>query len=298
MKTLAIPAAVKIQNIAFATDLSPESYAALPFAADFARRYGAKIWGFHVVVPHAYPTRPYRDMPTLEKDVQLTKHALAAYFEERLPGIPNEVSVIEYGETWHALSSFLDKNNIDLLVMGTHGRTGLGRAMLGSVAETVFRQCECPVLTVGPKVAHRLEKQTTAKEILHATDFSRAAQVAAPYAISQAQEERAHLVLLHVIEAPRAGDLAYGGEYVEAAMHLLRDLVPPEANLWCKPEEVVKFGAPADVILDLAEERNADLIVLGVRKPEGNLALATHFGRATAYRVISEAKCPVLTVRG
>jgi nucleotide-binding universal stress UspA family protein len=298
MKTLDVTAPVSIQNIAFATDLSPESYAALPFAADFAKRYGAKIWGFHVVVPHSFPKRPFRDMPTLEKDVQATGRELAAEFEKRLAEIPNEVSVLEYGETWHALSDFIKKNNIDLLVMGTHGRTGLGKAMLGSVAETVFRQCECPVLTVGPKVIRRSDKQAAAKEILHATDFTIASRAAAPYAISQAQEQGSHLVLLHVIETPKAGELTYGGEFVDAALHLLRDLVPPEANLWCKPEEVVKFGDPADVILDLARERNADLIVLGARKPEASLTLTTHFGRATAYRVVSEANCPVLTVRG
>lgn len=298
MKTIDVITPVSIQNIAFATDLSPESYAALPFAADFARRYGAKIWGFHVVVPHAYPSRPYRDMPTLEKDVRATQRALTEEFEHRLAGIPNEITVIEYGETWHALSSFIKDYDIDLLVMGTHGRTGLGKVMLGSVAETVFRQCQCPVLTVGPKVIRRPDKQYAAKEILHATDFTLASRAAAPYAISQAQEQGAHLVLLHVIETPKAGELTYGGEFVDAAMHLLHDLVPPDANLSCKPEEVVKFGAPADVILDLARERNADLIVLGVRKPEGNIALATHFGRATAYRVVSEANCPVLTVRG
>jgi len=297
MKTLDIGTTIHIQNIAFATDLSRESYAALPFAADFAKRYGAKIWGFHVAVPHAYASRPYRDMPTLEKDVQERGRHLQEEFAKRLGGIPHEVSVVEFGQTWMALSSFLQKNNIDLLVMGTHGRTGLGKALLGSVAETVFRQCECPVLTVGPKVT-QVEQPTATKEILYATDFTAASRAAFPYAISQAQEQGAHLILLHVIEPPRAGELAYGGEFVSNSMQLLRDLVPPEPNLSCQPDELVKFGAPADVILELARKRKVNLIVLGVRKPEANLALTTHFGRATAYRVVSEASCPVLTVRG
>jgi len=297
-ESLDVASAVAIQNIAFATDLSPESYAALPFAADLAKRYAAKIWGFHVVVPHDYPGRPYRDMPTLERDVKDMKQHLKEKFAERLEGIPNDVAVIEYGETWHALSTFIKDHDIDLLVMGTHGRTGVGKVVLGSVAETVFRQCECPVLTVGPKVIRRLDQLAPPKEILYATDLSPAAQAAARYAISQAQEQGAHLVLLHVIENPKPGELAYGGEFVDAARHLLRDIVPPEANLWCPAEEVVKFGVPADVILEMAQIRSADLIVLGVRKPAANLGLATHFGRASAYRVVSEAPCPVLTVRG
>jgi len=297
MKTMEISTPVSVRNIAFTTDLSEESYAALPFAADFARRYGAKIWGFHVVVPRAYPTHPYRDMPTLEKDVQETERHLKAEFEQRLSGIPNDATVIEYGEIWHALSSFIERHNIDLLVMGTHGRTGLGKVMLGSVAETVFRQCQCPVLTVGSKVVRRTDQRPVTKEILYATDFTPVSHAAAPYAISQAQESGAHLVLLHVIEPQKAGELSYGAEFENATMQLLRDLIPLEAHLSCKPEEIVKFGNPADVILSQAQERNADLIVLGVRKPE-HLGLATHFGRATAFKVISEAKCPVFTVRG
>lgn len=148
MKTCEISTPVTIRNIAFATDLSAESYAALPFASDVARRCGAKIWGFHVAVPEPFASRPCRDGPTLERDVQETGRRLQEEFAKRLPGIPNEVSVIEFGDTWTALSSFIKKNHIDLVVMGTHGRTGLGKAMLGSVAKTVFRQCECPVLTV------------------------------------------------------------------------------------------------------------------------------------------------------
>ncbi len=295
MKTIEISTPVTIRNIAFATDLSPESYAALPFAADFAKRYGAKIWGFHVAVPEPFASRPYRDVPTLERGVQETGRRLQEEFEKRLAGIPNEVTVIEFGDTWMALSSFIKKNHIDLLVMGTHGRTGLGRAMLGSVAEAVFRQCACPVLTVGPKVTHGLR---AVREILHATDFTPAARAAAQYAISQAQEQGAHLVLLHVIESPKAGEFAYGGEFVGAATELLRELVPAEAHLSGPPEQLVRIGDPAEVILNLARERAADLIVLGVRKPEGNLGLTTHFGRAVAYRVVSEATCPVLTVRG
>jgi nucleotide-binding universal stress UspA family protein len=170
MKTMEISTPVSVRNIAFATDCSTESYAALPFAAEFAKRYGAKIWGFHVASPHTLYGRPYVYAPTLERSVPDLSRELGAEFEERLRGIPYEVSVIEHTDTWGALSSFLEKNHIDVLVMGTHGRTGFGKVVLGSVAETVFRQCQCPVLTVGPKVVRRPDQRT--KEILYATDFS------------------------------------------------------------------------------------------------------------------------------
>jgi nucleotide-binding universal stress UspA family protein len=297
MKTVDVTTRISIKNIAFATDLSPASYAALPFAAEFARHHGAKVWGFHVLSPYVYPVPPSMILPAPEQDSQEAAKQLGRHLEKQLAGVPQEV-VIGRGETWSALSSFIEKYNIDLVVMSTHGRTGLGKALLGSVAETVFRQCPCPVLTVGPKAASRLDHPVETKEILYATDFTPESRSAAAYAISIAQEHQAHLVLLHVIEPPKAGDLAHGGEFVSNTMQLLRDLVPPEAELWCKPEHVVEYGPPADNILKVAERRHAHLIVLGVRKPEGSLGLATHFARATAYKVVSQANCPVLTVRG
>jgi nucleotide-binding universal stress UspA family protein len=297
MKTMDLKTRISIKNIAFATDLSPESYVALPWAAEFARCYGAKVWGFHVLSPNVYPVPPSLVLPTPPEDSREAAKEVGRQLAKHLAGIPQEI-VIDRGETWSAFSSFIEKNNVDLVVMSTHGRTGLGKVLLGSVAETVFRQCPCPVLTVGPKAATRLDQPAETKEILYATDFTPESRAAAAYAMSIAQEHQAHLVLMHVIEPPKMGDLAHGGALVSTAMQLLRDLVPPEAELWCKPEHVVDYGPPAENILRMAEHRHAHLIVLGVRKPEGSLGLATHFARTTTYKVASQAKCPVLTVRG
>jgi nucleotide-binding universal stress UspA family protein len=292
MKTLELTARISIKNIAFTTDLSPASFAALPFVKEFARFYGAKVWGFY-----AQATVPSLVLPTAELDLDAASRDLASHLGKDLAGIPQEV-VVARGETWPELATFVRKNHIDLLVMSTHGRSGMGKALLGSVAETVFRQCECPVLTVGPKAAGHLNLPVETKEVLCATDFSPEARAAAAYAVSLAQEHQARLTLLHVIEPPKAGELAHGGEFVSATMELLRDLVPPEAGLWCTPEHLVEYGSPADSILKVADRKNAHLIVLGVRKPEGNIGLATHFARATASKVVSHANCPVLTVRG
>lgn len=297
MKTIDVKTRIGIKNIAFATDLSPASYAALPFAAEIARLYGAKVWGFHVYSPKVYAIPPSLTVPAPGEVPQEVARELAGHLAQHLEGIPQE-AVIAYGETWNAISSFIKENNIDLIAIGTHGRTGFGKVLLGSVAETIFRQSTCPVLTVGPKASSHRDQPVETKEILYATDFTAASRAAAPYAISLAQEHQAHLVLLHVIEPPKAGELTHGGEYVSASMQLLRDLVPPEAELWCKPEHVIDYGSPADLILKLAQQRHTHLIVLGARKPEGSLGLTTHFAHATAYKIVSQASCPVLTVRG
>jgi nucleotide-binding universal stress UspA family protein len=288
---------VGIKNIAFATDLSPASYAALPFAAEFARLYGAKVWGFHVFSPKIYPVPPSFVFQAPTEDSQEVAKQLTSELEKHLAGTPQEVAIV-HGEILDALSAFIEKNSIDLLVIGTHGRTGLRKTLMGSVAEMIFRQSPCPVLTVGPKAASRLDQPAQTKEILYATDFSPASHEASHYAISLAQEHQAHLVLLHVIEPPKAGKLAHNGKLVSTSMKLLRDLLPPDADLWCKPEHVVEYGDPADTILKLAERRHSHLVVLGARKPEGSPALSAHFARAIAYKVVSEAGCPVLTVRG
>jgi nucleotide-binding universal stress UspA family protein len=81
-------------------------------------------------------------------------------------------------------------------------------------------------------------------------------------------------------------------------MHQLYETVPEAADLWCRPEATVRFGNPADRILEAAEEHEADLIVLGVRDAAGRLGAATHLERTTAHKVVAHAGCPVLTVRG
>ena len=81
-------------------------------------------------------------------------------------------------------------------------------------------------------------------------------------------------------------------------MHELYEIIPEGAELWCQPEATVRFGNPAERILEAAEEHEADLIVLGVRDAAGRLGAATHLERATAHKVVAHAICPVLTVRG
>jgi len=133
-------------------------------------------------------------------------------------------------------------------------------------------------------------------ELLYATDFSRESLAALPYAVSLAQEHQAQLALLYVLE--RADASIKDAELNAASLlHRLHSLVPPEAELWCHPKYFVKFGAPADQILELATMRRPHLIVLGVRRGRGPILAAAHAPMGTAHKVVSQANCPVLTVR-
>jgi nucleotide-binding universal stress UspA family protein len=212
---------------------------------------------------------------------------------EQLKGVDHEV-VIGEGDIWEVLCNLIKQKEIDLIILGTRGRTGLEKALLGSVAEQILRQAPCPVLTVGPRVTVQPEKAAEMSEILYATDLATDFPTAAPYAISLAQENQAHLALLYVIENPKKGELVQPAQAAEAKGRKLRQLVSEQAELWCEPKYFVKLGVPAEKILELAETRHASLIVLGARPARG---LATHLNSGTVHKVASQATCPVLTVR-
>jgi nucleotide-binding universal stress UspA family protein len=167
--------------------------------------------------------------------------------------------------------------------------------ILGSVAEQILRQSPCPVLTVGSHVNLWSDEYATMREILYATDLEADYPIAAPYAVSLAQENQAHLVLLHVIEDPKAGDLVDSPEVTDLKERKLQQLVTEQAGLWCDPTYIVEQGPAAEKILDVAKRRHTDLIVLGARPAKG---LATHLNTGTVHKVVSQATCPVLTVRG
>jgi nucleotide-binding universal stress UspA family protein len=163
---------------------------------------------------------------------------------------------------------------------------------MGSVAERIFRQSTCPVLTVGPKVSGEPMSVADIHTILCPIDFTAESLAALPYAVSLAEENQARLYLMNVVPGPIS-------TYDEVSLKArLKDLIPPEANLWCEAKAFVESGNAGDKILEQAEELGVDLIVLGIRPVSTLAGTRTHLGTATAYKVVSQAICPVLSVRG
>jgi nucleotide-binding universal stress UspA family protein len=215
-----------------------------------------------------------------------------------LGGIPHDSAVVKGGDVWPTVERELAERRADIIVVGTHGRTGFQRLLLGSVAEEIFRQSPLPVLTIGPHVSTGGKEGAQFKRILLATDFQEESGAAVPYALSFAQEYEAELDLLHVIRA-RDEKAEHKGDAMaaSAAMHRLHDLVPSEALAWCRPHSIVRYGDAGAQILGAAAELKSDLIVMGVRGAPHRLGRATHLERAVAHRVVTRATCPVLTVR-
>ena len=294
MKAVEARERITLKNILFTTDFSPAADAAAPFAMQIARNYGAKVVGIHVSPFDNYTAAAPEAWAAMAEAAEREAKENAQRLNEQLAGIEHEV-VIGEGNIWEVISNLIKEKEIDLIVLGTRGRTGIGKALLGSVAEQILRQAPCPVLTVGPHVTLQPEKAVKMHQILYATDLVAEFPAAAPYAISLAQENQAHLTLLHVIEHQKAGELVHPWELVDSKMRKLANLVPLEAELWCEPQCLVEKGNAAEKILEVAHKRGTDLIVLGVQPAKW---MSSHLNASTVHKIVCEAHCPVLTVRG
>jgi len=303
-------AAIPLKNVLFATDFSPTSEAALPYATAICRRFGSTLHAVHVLSDASVLKMTggvdYVSMGTIDEDAHMEAKEKIEQLASRIEGIPHR-TYVRHGQVWKNLANIIEENEIDLIVVGTHGRTGFGKLVLGSVAEDILRHAPCPVLTVGPKVTGRARLpqfelkardlapiELEVRRIVYATNFTHESLAVVPVAIKLAKEFQAQLTLMHVIEdytqlGSRPGP-------IEDGIQRLKDLVPAKAGLQYEPETVLEFGAAPNCILKIAAEREADLLVLGARSA-ADLVGTTHLPCTTVHQVIAQARCPVLTVR-
>lgn len=301
--------AVAVKNVLFATDFSTSSEAALPYAAAICRHFGSTLHLVHVVSEASLLLMTggvdYISMGTIYEDAHTEAKEKLDEIAGRLEGIPQR-TYVRHGQVWRNLNGIIEDNQIDMIVLGTHGRTGLGKLLLGSVAEDILRHASCPVLTVGPRVSGRAKLPAYPKcghdvapleleleQIVVATDFASSAERIAARAVKLAEEFRARLTLLHVME-----DYAQLGTRpgpIEEGTRRLQALIPADAALQYPAETVLEFGSPAERILKVAAEREADMIVLGARSARD--VGSTHLPWSSAHYVIAQAHCPVLTIR-
>ena len=293
MKAAPARTRIALKNILFATDFSPAASAAAPFAIQLAKSYGAKVYAVYVNPFENYAVAAPEAWAAMADTRDEKAKEYTERLNEQLRSVEHEVFIGE-GNIWGEISSIVEAKQIDLIVLGTHGRTGLGRAVLGSVAEEILRNAPCPVLTVGPHVTLQAEKAADLREILYATDLAAEFPAAAPYAVSLAQETQAHLALLYVIDSRKTGGEFVPERLAETKVEKLHNLISREAEMWCEPRYIVEEGIPGEKILEVAARQNSDLIVLGAQPANW---LSTHLNAGTVHKVVSGAKCPVLTVR-
>lgn len=284
-----------LENILFTTDFSVASDRALQVALALADWYGSKLFVAHAVTPEPHYNVPLEPLP-LELDPlwQAAQKKMEALENNHTLDEVTHQTIVEHGQPWGVVSRILRQHKIDMVIAGTHGRTGFKRLVLGSHAETIFRQAPCPVLTVGPHVSADQTMRWNPKTIIFATDLSDTSLRALPMALSIAEETESTLILLHVTMLFPED---HTSEVEQTTIARMKALLPADAQLWCHPEFLIKCELPADGILLAAQERDADLIVLGVRR-KALPGAASHLPWAVASDVVSRAACPVLTVRG
>ena len=300
---------VDFDRILCPTDLSDASVRPLTYAAALARWYGAQLTVLHVVpsfdpmplrsasldgaIQLIYPASREEVMGELRRVVESTGAAAAA-----------PVLAVEAGDPFRIIVGKARETAANLVVMGTHGRGGFERFLVGSVAEKVLRRAPCPVLTVPPHMPLSRAGDVRLTNILCPMDFSPSALQAFGFAIDLARQGSGSVTLLHVVEwlteeEPRAEAHFNVPEYRQ---HLIADahervhaLVAEEASRPTAVQHVVLPGRPHRAILHVAEKIAADLIVMGAQG-RGGVGLAL-FG-STAQQVVRTAECPVLTVGG
>jgi len=296
---------IEIRKILCPTDFSEFSRHALDLSLALAKWYQAEVTVVHVL------PRIAADYTYLPEPVAVTPMARERALEElnrfvresRRSGITTQVA-LEEGDAVRMILDLAGRLPADLLVLGTHGRGGFERFVLGSVTEKVLRKAPCPVLTL-PRAAEGAvaEEPALFKKILCPVDFSPSSLKSLEFAFSLAEEADAHLTLLHVLEFvpdvdPREGVAKVVHEYrarlLSEARERLRGAVPDQVRQWCEPEELVVVGRPASEILRVAEAQGTELIVMGVL---GRSAVDLAVFGSTTQQIVRAARCPVLTIR-
>jgi nucleotide-binding universal stress UspA family protein len=303
---------VAIERILCAVDLSECSRTALIHALALSRWYRARLTVLHVfrqvttveataagLGMGAYAPVGLATIPRAEVETQVQA------FVAGVPGTADvDVAIVEAGNVRETILAQAQALRADLLVLGSHGLTGLQRLMLGSIAESVLRHAPIPVLIVPPHAPAVPESGVPFKRIVCAVDFEADSYPAVHHALNLAQESDSELTLLHVLQVPVPRRVA--GEAVpldvdaarqtlaQLARKRLDALVPDEARAYCSVHAEVTEGRPADEILRFARDRSADLVIMGVR---GRDALDVALFGSQTRTVVHEVQCPVLTVR-
>ena len=297
---------IEFKRILCPVDFSESSTRALAHAAALTRWYEAHLTVLHVV-PTFDPVQIRGDLGVpVEFVTPVTREEVLSEmsrFLERAGVSPDAHLIAEAGDASTTIVRQALTTRADLIVIGTHGRRGFKRLLLGSVAETVLHEAPCPVLTVSPHTEAATSDVVTFKRILCPIDFSPSALQALGFALDLARQAGGLVTLLHVVEWLAEDDAPsthfnvpeFRGYMVNDAKQRLRSLVAEESRAWCEIDDVIVSGRAHREILRAAEARSADLIVMGAQG-RGGVGLAL-FG-STTQQVVRGAACPVLTVRG
>src|SRR6266851_3117971 len=293
---------LKIKLILCPIDFSEFSVSAYQHALSVAEHYQAKLVAQHIVELWRHPSADFAaSAGVYEEYSQALRESGKKQLQEFVESHPHDEIqpelVVQTGVAADSILSFAQLQKADVIVMGTHGRRGFDRLMLGSVTDRVMRRAPCPVLAASKphdSVVAGKERGHVhhLSRILFCADFSENSERALRYAISATAEYDAELTLLHVLEG--VPNPAKTEEATAAAAERLDKLIPPEGRKSLKIKTAVRTGKSYAQIIQLALEAQIDLVIMGVR---GRFALDLAVFGSTTYRVMQLGSCPVLVVR-
>jgi nucleotide-binding universal stress UspA family protein len=297
-----MPETLKIKLILCPIDFSEFSVSAYQHALSVAEHYRAKLVAQHIVELWRHPAADFVASAGLYEEYSQAlresgKEQLQEFVKKHTNDEIQPELVVQTGVAADSILSFAQLQKADVIVMGTHGRRGFDRLMLGSVTDRVMRTAPCPVLVASkpPQGSVAVGKERGhlhhLSRILFCADFSENSEGALKYAISATAEYDAELTLLHVVEG--VPSQAETEEAMAAAAERLDKLIPLEGRKTLKIKTAVRIGKPYAQIIQLALETQIDLVTMGVR---GRGALDVAVFGSTTYRVMQLGSCPVLAV--
>ena len=301
------------RHILVALDFSEASRRAVCDAVALAAENKARLSVIHVLHPdrtHA----PLEALAEIDPECIAAAKRIKALMGEFVPEQTINRVLAKRGRVPEQVASLIEKEGIDLLVIGTRGRGGLQKLALGSVAEELLRVAHCPVMTIGPRAdIAALARGSGFHTILFATDFGSGSVKALPLTLALARAYNAHLILLHMIPPmpPSSGSLAAYAPATAAADEVryweetsrnravkqLRACLPADTGLKHEPEYIVGTNFLAEGLLMAVDRLNVDLIVMGANHA-ASPRTASHVPWSAIHEVLRNAPCPVLTVAG
>jgi nucleotide-binding universal stress UspA family protein len=280
------------RRILAATDFSELSTWALRHAVMWARRFGAELSVLHVQESPPIWGDPYVGSFNLAGLVEQIWEATSKRLEEHVAQeVPADVAVTREllaGPPARTIEEFADGASVDLVVLGTHGREGLGRLLLGSVAERALRMSQAPTLIVREAPPHTEEPRL--EHVLCPVNFTEVARAALDHARAVARAFGAQLTVVYSAETRKGPP---GGGDVRQAEDELRAWLSASAGEPIQVQPMVRHGDAAEQVIALAREAAADVIVIGAQ--HRRFVDATVLG-VTTVRVTRHAPCPVLVV--
>jgi nucleotide-binding universal stress UspA family protein len=284
------PVGLRFRSILIATDCSPASATAVRMAARLAKQFHAKLYLLHAMMPELFGVGVQGPVPELALLELTTARENLHKYALRIPEMRTVIhkEIVFLGSAMDGIESAAKAHDIDLLVLGCHGRQGLAKLALGSVAEWAIGRLHYPVLVAGPACDQSFRPF---RSIVLATDLKEPSLRAARYAGSIAEEYQAKLTMVNVLPPTSTAEQHATDEL--SATRKLQALLPKDCEDSCSLKFDLRGGAIVPAILQSARENKANLLVLAAppRAP-----LADHMPRTKIATVIREAHCPVLLV--